>query len=360
MGDLEWPPKGDDLRRLYLEEKLSAAKIANAYGLKYPNPKSGETLVLYHLEKFGIARRDRAEHVRKVTPRMVSEWINRYEAGESLKQIAGTVVKAETVWDHLRKRGVRMRNKVDAQITAVTKHPKKPFVGSQPDQAYLIGFARGDLNVSSNGRAVRIKTATTHPLMVDLIKSLFADHGLVRITPRHSGLAGYEWSVQVDVDQSFSFLLKHRKRIPSWAFGNRSFWSFVAGFFDAEGSIRYNEKAGYGFSVSITNSDEILLDRIHKVLLRQKFHSYKRYDSRSRVWRVELWRKGDVERFLKFIPLRHPEKMAKAHLALRYGGCNSDAEFAAAITDWRTELEEIMAGRDAFVAKAREEIVNDS
>jgi hypothetical protein len=38
VAELEWPPTEADLRRLYLDEKLSAAKIAQVYGLKTPNP----------------------------------------------------------------------------------------------------------------------------------------------------------------------------------------------------------------------------------------------------------------------------------------------------------------------------------
>jgi hypothetical protein len=66
---LAWPPTKEDLERMCLVERLSAAKIAKAYGLKYKNPKVAESTVLYQLKKNGIARRDRAEHVRKITVR---------------------------------------------------------------------------------------------------------------------------------------------------------------------------------------------------------------------------------------------------------------------------------------------------
>ena len=74
-GTLAWPPKREDLERLYSGEKLSAAKIAEAYGLKYRSPKVAESTILYHLKKNGIQRRDRAEHIRKVTEEMVDGWV---------------------------------------------------------------------------------------------------------------------------------------------------------------------------------------------------------------------------------------------------------------------------------------------
>jgi hypothetical protein len=61
------------MERFYLEERLSARKIAGRYGLQYPNPKSGESMILYYLKRFAIERRDRAEHIRKVSEEMVKE-----------------------------------------------------------------------------------------------------------------------------------------------------------------------------------------------------------------------------------------------------------------------------------------------
>src|SRR5580658_9094520 len=125
-ANLRWPPRKEDLERMYVGERLSAMKISNLYGLNYPNPKSGEAMILYHLKRQGISRRDCAEHVRKVTEEMVEGWVKRYEAGESLKQIAANEFSPVTVFLHLRKRGLQLRDKVEAQIEAVTKHARKP------------------------------------------------------------------------------------------------------------------------------------------------------------------------------------------------------------------------------------------
>jgi len=42
---LAWPPTKEDLQRLYVDEQLSAAKIAKVYGLNTPNPRSATFLV---------------------------------------------------------------------------------------------------------------------------------------------------------------------------------------------------------------------------------------------------------------------------------------------------------------------------
>jgi hypothetical protein len=199
LEELRWPPNKEDLLRLYVEQKLSAAKIAESYGLKYANPKSGETLVLYHLKKFGIARRDKAEHVRKVTEEMVDQWARRYQGGASLKGIADDKIDAVTVWNHLTKRGVKVRDKVEAQIAAVSKYERRPFSGDALEKAYLMGLRYGDLHVVRHGRAIRVRVSTTHPAMAKLFESLFSPYGHIQHYPRKASLTGHEWSLECEI-----------------------------------------------------------------------------------------------------------------------------------------------------------------
>jgi intein-encoded DNA endonuclease-like protein len=352
-GSLAWPPKKDDLERMYLVEKLSAAKIAAVYGLKYKNPKVAESTVLYQLKRNGISRREATEHVRKIRPEMVDEWARRYETGESLKQIAGGAVSPVTVWLHLRKRGLRLRDKVEAQIKATTKHARKPFDESQFQVAYLLGFSRGDLNVSTHGRAVRVKTATTHPLMVEHIRNLFGPYGHVSLSPRLSGLAGYEWNIQVDLDNSFLFLFEHRKVLPRWVFAGRFFRYFLAGFFDAEGSVWFNETTVHGFMISLTNSDRKLLEDIHDSMKRAGMASNLGYDKSNRTWKITMWNRDRVGRFLSYVPLKHPEKLAKAKLALKFDASTTPEQRRDLERDWALLLGEIKEGRDAYVNQAK-------
>ena len=65
------------------------------------------------------------EHIRKVTDAMV-DVDGQVSNGESLKQIAGDAVDPVTVFNHLHKRGLQLRDKVEAQIKAVTIHKESP------------------------------------------------------------------------------------------------------------------------------------------------------------------------------------------------------------------------------------------
>jgi hypothetical protein len=218
-----WPPLADDLKRLYLEQKLSASKIAKIYGLNYASEKTAESTILYHLKRNGIARRDPAAHLRKVTDAMVEDWIVRYQKGESLKQIAGILVGPVTVFNHLHKRGLSLRDKVEAQIKAVTIHEKKPFQGSLADRAYLAGITRGDFSAGRHGRAVRVRLGTTHPDMADLFRRLSAKYGPIYEYPKPAPLPNTNGCWTATLTRALSFWSDPRLTYPSSsAVGNYS------------------------------------------------------------------------------------------------------------------------------------------
>jgi hypothetical protein len=355
--DLAWPPRPEDLRRLYIDEGLSAAKIAVRYGLKYASPKTAESTVLYHLKRNGITRRDKADHIRKVTEEMVDGWVKRYEEGESLKDIADGPaewkVDPVTVFNHLRKRGLQLRDKVEAQIEAVTIHEKKPFRGDLLEAAYLLGFLRGDAWVVTHGRAIRVRAGSTHPDFLTLFRGLFEEYGHIYLYPKEAQLTGYEWSMDVDLDKSFEFLLnRDANTFERIIAEQRLFLSYLAGFFDAEGSIYYHKKGtGGAFEMNITNMDYGLLttlcDEIRNFGHHAKLSINTRDNKKSiikgadQIWRIEIWRHEDVTRLLGMLPLRHPEKTAKKAIALQLPDWPSKEARQRVMVDWNSLLQRI-------------------
>ena len=360
---LAWPPEKVDLERLYLVEKLSAAKIANGYELKYKNPKVAESTVLYHLKRNAITRRDRAEHIRKVTDQMVDEWINRYEDGESLKRIAGENVDPVTVWNHLKSRGVALRDKVEAQILAVTKHERKPFQGDGLEKAYLRGLRLGDLDALRHGRAVRVRLSTTHLAMANLFSSLFSPFGYVHYYARKGGFAGYEWNLECDLDWSFDFLLEKITLPELNRMGKDELAGFLAGFFDAEGSIFLHEKSsGFAPEITITNTDKEIMRFIMRLLVNADVVcklSRQEQDSRrlgketpGHVWRLAIWQFESVKFFLRALKIRHREKTAKAFLAIKFVSPISHASNLNLVSEWDKLSAEIAAERSEFIRLA--------
>ncbi len=348
-----WPPKKEELEQLYLAQRLSAMKISRIYGLKYPNPKSGESMVLWYLKKFGIKRRDKTEHARKVTEEMVDQWISRYQKGESLKRIAGEEFSPVTVFLHLRRRGVTLRDKVEAQIKAVTKYARTPFSGELTEKAYLLGFAWGDLHVSRHGRAVRIKTATTHPALIELIKNCFGRYGQVTLFPRESKLAGFEWSVQADLDRSFEFLLEKYGPVPSWVtMEDNVFRYYLAGLFDAEGSISLLESTFFGFQVAIANKDASLIQTVFGKMVGLRFDPRLKKQKGSEVWSLYMWQAIHVRRFLTTVCFIHREKRTRAKLALLIQD-SSGTRREELLEEWDQLRASFKKERDMFVEEAK-------
>ncbi len=353
-ANLKWPPTRDDLERMYLNEHLSAMKISAQYGLKYENPKCGETLILYHLRHRGIARRGCADHVRKVTKEMVDEWARRYESGESLNQIAAGELSPVTVFSHLRKRGMKLRDKVEAQIKAVTKHQKRPFSGDPLEKSYMLGYARGDLWIGTHGRAIRARTSTTHPAMLEVFTELFSKYGPIYEYPRKCELTGFEWSVDADLDTTFEFL---KQRPEEWLSDKSKFLSFLAGFFDAEGSILYHKKGLDGaFELMLPNLEVGLLQTIAGKLNSYGLHPKLRLQPRKndlrvingyvvrasgQIWRIEITRYAEVKQLLQELPLRHREKVHKAAIALKMPYEASSSERAGVLRSWSELIQRI-------------------
>jgi hypothetical protein len=356
---LVWPPTKEDLQRLYLEQKLSARKIAKLYGLKYASEKTAESTILYHLKRNRIKRRDSTEHVRKVTDDMAKDWIRRYEAGESLKQIAGDEVSPVTVFIHLRKRGVQLRDKIDALRKALTKHQKRPFSGDPREKAYLVGFAQGDLYVTRHGRAVRVKTGSTHPAMAELFVNLFGKYGPVYLYPRKAKVTGYEWSMDADLDESFQFLMEKSKTIPEFVIRRgKLFFDYLGGFFDAEGSISLHRSAPFHFEIRITNTNLPLLEKIIAKLSREGFAvstgaGKSGFAPSSRVWRITIWRYHDVHNFLRRVTLRHPERKAKGRITLQWNPASPSIEQGKSENLWDRLVAEIKYDKTSFIELAK-------
>jgi len=366
-GSLAWPPTKEDLERLYLVEHMSAAKIAREYGLRYKTPKVAESVVLYQLKRNGIKRRDAAEHIRKVNEEMVDEWVRRYQSGESLKQIAAAKVDSVTVWLHLKKRGVQLRDRIEAQIKAVSKYEKKPFSGDKLEKAYLMGLRYGDLHVVKHGRAVRLRVSTTHPAMASLFELVFSSHGHVSRYPRRAKLVGYEWTLECDLDSSFGFLLHKPSIAELEGLSREEGLAFLAGLFDAEGTTYLHRKRGWcNPEVAFANTEEPLLEFVLKCLNRLGYYSKVEFTDQptermgvsgpSRIGHLRVWRFNDVQDLLQLLPIRHPERLEKRQLVLSAIYRGNKADNLALLEKWTALKDRIKTEREAFIESARDAI----
>jgi len=338
-------------------------KIASVYGLRYASPKTAESTILYHLKRNGIVRRDPADHVRKVSPEMVEGWIRRYQNGESLRQIAEGKVDAVTVWNHLKVRGVVLRDKVEAQIKTVTKYERRPFQGDEAEKAYLLGLRYGDLNVVKHGRAVRVRVSTTHPAMAELFESLFAPYGHVFRYARRARLTRYEWSLECDLDSTFGFLVQKITLMELKELPTSQFIEFAAGLFDAEGTICLHRKEnGSTFEVSISNTETGLIDILDERVKAMGYHPRLEmrtqdelrlgYPKSGEISVLRLSRQSEICRFLASLPLRHGEKTDKARFVIERVCDDNFGVGQDVLLDWESLVASVKERRDEFVLQA--------
>lgn len=352
-----WPPSKGELEGLYLNEKLSADDIAAHFGRtgKYPG-----AIVYHYLRKYGIPIRGRADHQRHMDEEEIAACVVKYREGRSLWDLADEYhYSAETIRKALISHGVETRDKVEAQIQKVTKHKKHPFSGDPHEKAYLYGLRQGDLWVTRHGRAIRVKTSTTHPAMIELVASCFLPYGAVHITPRRCKMTGYEWSIDCDIDSTFEFLEETFSSIPPWI-KEDTFLDYLGGFFDAEGSVYLESNYHRYPRLSLTNTNKELLESIKARLgtfgswqfsLGTPIGSGKNVVTKQTVWHLKCWQQGSVSRFLSSVPFRHPEKKEKARIVLRNSRDGSMGLVTSEFSSYKAALKEDIK-RNVALAKS--------
>ncbi len=215
-----------------------------------------------------------------------------------------------------------------------------------------------------HGRAIRVRTSTTHPAMAQLIRQLFLPHGAIHEYPKKAQFVEYEWCLDCDVDGSFEFLLNPKDSMKAIFSSQQLFLTFLAGFFDAEGSIYYHKKrSSGGFELSMNNVNEGLLGEIASKLSEMGLSPKLRRASQNPergvknggefIGRLTLWRYENIAHILKILPIRHAEKCAKAAIALTLGYRSGPKDRRDTIARWDALKLQIRSQRDDYVDKAR-------
>jgi|SRR3989344_5087488 len=138
------------------------------------------------------------------------------------------------VYAHLKRYGILTRSIAQSHI----RHQRFDFSGDECEQAYLLGFTIGDLRVRMHNGArsetISIGCGSTKPAQIKLINNLFSKYGHVWISkPDKRGAVNLE----AFVNRSFAFLLPGARDYLWCGEDKKKFFSFLAGFTDAEGSF---------------------------------------------------------------------------------------------------------------------------
>ncbi|HUS49975.1 MAG TPA: hypothetical protein VMZ91_07400 [Candidatus Paceibacterota bacterium] len=242
--------KKKDLEKLYKKQKLTTYEIAEKYDCC-------QATIWKKLVEFNIPRRTPYELNSNVPSKkeLIKLYIDKKLSTWEIQKRHG--YSRSTIHRKLKKYRIKIRSPAKSHII----YPRKDFSGDLVEEAYLIGFRIGDLRVRKiwNGDTINVDCGSTIVEQIDLIKKLFESYGNVWISkPTKSRRT----QVEVKLNTSFSFLLS--KEVPKWVLNNKKpFFSFLAGFIDAEGSIKvYKNQA----RLQIGNYDSNLLFLIRKKL----------------------------------------------------------------------------------------------
>jgi hypothetical protein len=201
--------------------------------------------------------------------------------------------------------------------------------------------------------------------MADLFAVLFSPYGQVKKYPRTDQLAGFEWTLECDLDASFEFLLEKAPLAEISRLPMNQFKAFLGGFFDAEGTIYLHRKSSiFAPEAQIRNTDVGLLRLIARKLARmgissklarqeQKPSRLPRH-TKGTIWSLAIWRFGSIKLLLESLNLKHDEKAQKSELALRFQAPMSTPKNGFVAAQWAKLAGLIEHERLAFIGRAKE------
>ena len=334
------------LKYLYWKRNLSTHKIAKMYGVT-------SNAIKYRMIKYNIERRQ-PKSIQKEKYKISEELLKKLYLKRKLTTIKIAkklgVKSSSTVSYKLMKFGIPTRTISEIK----TKYPIIPFSGDLKEKAYILGLRTGDLTITKSFYKIRVSVSTTHPALLKTMKKGFGKYTRV-MTFIHKDKRGIrELHIYCSLDQSFEFLLEKIRKIPSWIINNDDyFFSFLAGYSDAEGSFDVFENTDdtVSFHFRVASNDKEILSQILDKLKSKKFfcklylHAKKgkkaTYGTYSKnVYALRMFRKNDVLRLVNILKDRscHEEKTKRMGLILSLKKCKKWSEVREKVFKLRREI----------------------
>jgi len=256
-----------ELKDLYEQDKLTTHQIANKFDCC-------QATVWKRLHKYGIKPRSPHELYSNIPSKELLEqlYVKKKLSSWEIERQRG--YSRSTIHRHLTKHGF-VRSRAAAHVI----YPRTDFNENLIEKAYIIGFSIGDLRVRKmykNSETIGIACSSTVPEQIELIENLFKNYGRVWIKdhPRRPKCT----HIEAYVNLSFSFLLD--KTVPTWIPQKKEhFASFLAGFIDAEGSF-FIAKGQAAFALG--NYDADILFLIYEKLMELGIECSKPYEDHTK------------------------------------------------------------------------------
>lgn len=319
-ASIKVPTTKKQLKNWYLKDRISMFQIAEKLGCTH-------SAIVYKFRKFGIKSRG---HLGLTKPiKLTKEGFEHlyYKRMLSLKKIANIAHCSESGLE----RRFKKYNLNSRTIQNRTCRIKKfDFSGDLIEKAYLIGFRLGDLNIMKRVSVTQVRCSSTIFAQIRLIKQLFSKYStpkVVKYIDRNFEIP--KWDIVFLVNRSFDFLVPKKDEIPAWIQKDKQlFFSFLAGYSDAEGSFlirkgKPKNKIGFGM-YEIGSQQKNIIIQIYKNLLKcgirvqyptiSKHAGYIQSNGMKNnkdFWHLSIARKDSVWSLIQEIEMyiKHPNKI---------------------------------------------------
>lgn len=305
-----------ELRKLYLEKRMSSPKIAKIY-------KCDQTTIRRRLNKYGIKIRTASEaRINFGGVKVPKEKLRKLYLDKKMTSIEiGKRFKCceRTIFNKLLECEVPIRTVSEASALVKPLYPRKDFDGDLDKRAYLIGLRLGNLSVhteSKNSPTVYVRAGSTKPEFIQLVNRLFSPYGHTWQSTKPSKTRNL--NIKCYLNRSFDFLLEKKDLIHLWILANKKhFAAFLAGYTDAEGSFHLLAN-GKSSAFSIISGEKNILFQIYSKLNKLGILCRPPYINRKKGTKVEgtistrvnkdLWLLGTCRKdsLLKLIALINP------------------------------------------------------
>lgn len=275
------------LKKWYFKDKLSMFEIAKRLNCTH-------SAIVLKFQKFGLKSRGCIGLTRPIKLNKKNFEYLYYDRNLSLSKIAKIAHCSESGLERrFKKYGLKSRGTKNR----VCKYKKYDFSGDPIEKAYMIGFRLGDLNVIKHVSTIQVRCSTTIFAQTRLIRTMFSKYTTPHIWKAKRGTT----EIACSVNNSFGFLIPKSDEVPNWILKHsKTFWSFFAGYADAEGSLSIlknkSKQIKQRINFDISSYDKHILSTIREKLEKFQIKSYFRLKSPkgTRVGKTNYFSSGDA------------------------------------------------------------------
>lgn len=214
-----------------------------------------------------------------------------------------------------------------SKSAAHVRFSRRDFSGTPEEKAYLLGFRYGDLNVykpKGASETIVVRSHSTLTVQGELFCSLLERYGTITVS---EGIRSTQMTCYLNSSFSF-LLEKYPDEIREWLLQNKDLpWPFAAGYIDAEGTFGLNQEKGR-FKVDsyddriLADLNEFFCENCirsnFRIIARQGENDYG-WIWKKNLIRISVNEAGSLEKLVQHLKpyLQHAKRLNDANMVLQ-------------------------------------------